>query len=372
MITRPRVSRALSAASALLCAIALLAVDAVATPAQAQEAAAAGSRGRQADPFELMKDDLREKRYAQVITRGNDLLGSSRAFSLAEQMLLWQVMAAAYYPADVSAQQPDSARLPLDALVRLAPDVMLQHALSWSGLDSLLERSRAAVFAVVARPQVEYSVSPGEPAAITVVATRPARFRLTSISSATGVAVVHDSSDASRSASLRLRAHDGLRPILTNGDHLLQVIAVDVSTGDSTVITRRARARSTGATAAAPVPPFIPPSTVRVSGTRRGAMLAGGLAFAGATIAIAQGARAQEPIRSGYTADGRAMIVGAAMLGAAVTGLFLDKGRQRPTDDAEIARARAAYDRRVAAAAADARDRAARFRVTLTVDQEDR
>lgn len=350
----------------------VLALGVAATGAHAQAAPAPGGRDVQAEPLDLMREDLRERRYAQVIARGNDLLGSSRAFSLAEQMLLWQVMAAAYYPSDVSAQQPDSARLPLDALVRLAPDVTLRRDVSWSGLDSLLERSRAGVFAVVARPQAEYSIALDEPAAITVVATRPARFRLTSISTATGVAVVHDSSQAARSASLRLRAHDGLRPLLTNGDHLLQVIAIDVSTGDSTIITRRARARSTGAVSAAPVPPFIPPSTVQVSGARRGAMLAGGLAFAGATVAIAQGARAGEPIRSGFAADSRAMIVGVAMLGAAVTGLFIDKGRERPADEAEIARARAAYDRRIAAAAADARERAGRFRVTLTIEQEDR
>jgi hypothetical protein len=324
------------------------------------------------DPLDLMREDLREKRYADVIRRGNDLLGSSRTFTVGEQVMLWQVMAAAYFPPDVMAQRPDSARLPLDALVRLAPDAELAEDLRWPGLDSLLQRSRDATFAVVARPQPEYVVSSAEPAYVTVVASRPARFRLTSISSATGVATVHDSGGATRSATLRLRAHDGTRPIFGSGDYLLQVTAIDEQTGDSVVVTRRALARANGNSIGPAIPPFTPPASVRVAAMRRSTLLLGGLAFGGATIAIANGARAQEPIRSGFDADNRAMIVGGAMVAAAVTVFVLDHGRSRPANDAEIARARVAYDRRVAALQAESAEQAGRYRVTLTVDSRDR
>lgn len=323
-------------------------------------------------PIAAMREDLRARRYADVIRRGNDLLGSSRTFTLDEQVALWQVMAAAYYPPDVMAQRPDSARLPLDALVRLAPDAQLAPDVRWAGLDSLLERARSGIFAVVARPQSDYSLTLQEPGYVTVVATRPARFRLTSVSAATGVATVHDSGVVGRSATLRLRAHDGLRPLLADGDLLLMVTAIDQRTGDSLVVTRRATARESANGTVPLIPAFTPPASVRVPAMKRSTVVLGGLAFAGATVAIAQGARAEEPIRSGFSADERAMFVGGAMLVAAVTSLFIDRGKERPPTAAEVRRARAEHDRRVASALAESRERTAAYRVTVTLDPVDR
>ncbi|MHB1296922.1 MAG: hypothetical protein ACYC0B_00215 [Gemmatimonadaceae bacterium] len=354
-------------AAAIACALALTSMFAAARAVSAQDAAPAP---RAAETIALMRADLVAKRYATVIERGNDLLSSPRPLSRDEQMALWQVLAAAYYPPEVAAQRPDSAMLPLDALVRLAPDVRLPRTFSWPGLDSLLERSRSRVFAVVTRPVSEYAVSMTEPAYLTVVATRPARFRLTTISLASGVATVQDSTDARRDAMLRIRAHDGVRTLISPGRYELRVWARDVTTGDTTVLVHQFTASGGAPPALVMVPPFVPPTTTRTSASRRGAMVLGGLAFAGATIAIANGARAEGALRREYSADSRAMIVGAAMVGAAVTGLFTDRGRTRPADEETIRRARAEHDARVNAAEAAARARAARYRVTLRMEPE--
>ena len=357
--------------AAFICALAFTSMLAAARAAQAQDAAAATPRA--AETIALMRADLVAKRYVAVIERGNALLSSPRPLSRDEQMELWQVLAAAYYPPEVAAQRPDSAMLPLDALVRLAPDVKLPQSFSWPGLDSLLERSRSRVFAVVTRPVSEYAVSTTEPAYLTVVATRPARFRLTTISLASGVATVQDSTDARRDVMLRIRAHDGVRTLISPGRHELRVWAEDVSTGDTTVLVHHFTASGGAPPAIAAVPAFVPPTTSTVSTARRGAIVLGGLAFAGATVAIANGARAEGALRREYRADTRALIVGAAMIGAAVTGIFLERGRSRPADEETVRRARAEYDARVTAAEAAARTRLARYRVTLRIDpMEDR
>lgn len=359
--------------NAAIAAIAAIAMGGAPLSARAQSTqTATPARAAALDPLDVMREDLRAARYDAVIRRGNDLLGSSRAFTLDEQMRLWQIMAAAYYPPDVMAQRPDSARLPLDALVRLAPDVVLAADLRWAGLDSLLERARAATFAMVARPQAEYTMTTGAPAYITVVATRPARFRLTSISTATGVAVLHDTSAAMTNGTLALRAHDGTRPLLTNGEYQLQITAIDDESGDSLTVSRRLGARASGNARAQAIPPFIPPASVREPPAGRAKLLLGGLAFAGATVALASGGRAEEPIRSGFAVDDRAVVVGGAMLAAAVAGWFIDRGKVRPPDQADIARARAAYDRRIAGIVTESKARADGYRVTVRLTPEER
>ena len=336
--------------------------------ARATEAQSPPNAAADADPLAPMREDLRAKRYADVLRRGNDLLGSSRRFTPAEQIQLWQLMAAAYYPPDPRAQQPDSARLPLAALARLSPDARLAPEFSWPGLDSLFDIERGADFRLTVHALEAREASLAEPAYVAASATRPARFRLVTRSSATGVEVVHDTAGPSRSATLRLRVHDGVHPTLANGEHDLRVIAIDASTGDTTVVKRRLRARANTSGRIDPLPPFIPPTTVRGGSLRRSTAIVGGALFAGATVAMASGARAPAPIGSAFSNDSRALVVGGAMLGAAVVSLFLDRGRERPVTERDIARAREEYDRRLAQQLDEARARAARYRVTLTME----
>src|SRR5690606_36187548 len=101
-----------------------------------------------------------------------------------------------------------------------------------------------------------------------------------------------------------------------------------------------------------------------------GRELALGIGFAGATFAIASEARPSGAIRSGFGTDQRALVVGAAMVGAAVASLFLDEEEARPADDATIERARREYQRRVAGGAAESRDRLSDYRVVLRIQPE--
>ena len=326
-----------------------------------------------AAPIERVREDVLQHRYADAIRRGNEVLGSARAMTLEQRVVLWQMMAAAYYPPNADAQRPDSALLQLDALVRVAPDATLPPDVSWAGLDTLLEKARAWVFAVVARPQVENVMrGTSEPAYITVVATRPTRFRLTTVSRATGVEVVHDTIGPQTQAQLRLRAHDGRGPLWETGEYELRVTAYDAASLDSAIITHDATASASALSAATKMSAFVPPAMTTVSMARRGTMIATGLAFAGVTFAIASQARASGPIRSTFRTDQRAMVVGSAMLGAAIAGLFLDRGKQRPSRAADIVRARAEYEARVAAAADAYRARIAKYRVVLQIEPESR
>ncbi|HET8771558.1 MAG TPA: hypothetical protein VFM71_11300 [Gemmatimonadaceae bacterium] len=318
-----------------------------------------------------IREDVLLQRYDQAIRRANDVLGSARAMTLRQRVELWQMMAAAYYPPDAAAQKQDSALLQIDALVRVAPDATLPAELSWPGLDTLVEKARAFVFSVTSRPPPELVLRGASQAGfITVVASRPTRFRLTTVSRATGVAVVQDSTGLVTEAQLRLRAHNGRSPLIESGDYRIVIVARDGRTADSTVIVHDAVAVASDLPGPIRVPRFVPPTTTTRSTARMGRALALGIGFAGATFAIAREARPPGTIRSGFGTDQRALVVGAVMVGAAVASLFLDDEAARPADAATIERARRDYDRRVSRAAADSRERLADYRVVLRIEPE--
>lgn len=328
------------------------ALDAQARPPERRPAPAQA----QADVIARMRADFAARRFAAVIARGNALLESSRVLTNDEKLRLWEVLAAAYYPREPSAQQADSARLPLAALVRLVPDIRISPGLSWPGLDELLERTRSEMFSVAARPQEEYTIGRHTPARVTVVASRPAHFLLTTVSLATGEIFVHDSARSMTTAMLALQSHDGDMPVFQPGAYELRLSVHDVTTGDSSVIVREATVTGPPLPEPGPVPggaPVVPAPgeaigaepaavpaavpgvprgaapAVRMTTVKRSTLVIGSLAFAGTAIAIATSARADEPLRSTFSADSRVYVVSAAMLGAAATALFVQRGRQR-------------------------------------------
>jgi hypothetical protein len=319
----------------------LLLVD-VASPLAAQRSSATDQIG---GVLRQMRTDLSARRYAAAITRANGLLESARAITSAQRIELWQLLAAAYYPDAPQAQQPDSARLPLAALIRLAPDIRIARNLSWQGLDELTERVRAESFVVATRPPAGYILSARETGHLDVVATRPTRFRLISVDEASGRTVVHDSSAFVTTAALSLRTHDARGPIFPNGLHELHVWAYDRSSGDSVRVAHRVRALrrdlpASGADSdestelalhAAPAAPrTAPPADSRIEAPHRSSMLLGGLALATATAVIAQSARPDGGLRSAFRVDARAFIVGAAMAGATVVNFINSRAPARP------------------------------------------
>lgn len=309
---------------------------AIASPLAAQRAP-----DQTADALVRMRADLSARRYAAVITQANGLLESARAITTPQRIQLWQLLAAAYFPNAPRAQQPDSARLPLEALIRLVPDFTIAREFSWSGLDELTERTRAASFAVASRPLSEYTLSARAPGQIVVVASRPTRFRLTSVTDASGRTVVHDSSGFVTAAELQLRTHDSRGPAFTDGSHRLLVWAYDSLSGDSVRIAHRVRAirddlpapiadASEPATLALPAELAARPTERRIASPTRSPMLWGGLALAAATAILAQEARPNDGIGSAFRVDARAFVVGATMAGAAVANFFTSRAPQRP------------------------------------------
>ena len=285
-------------------------------------------------------DWLTDPRFAAYTDRRNnwgvliqELERWSRTITTADRLALWQLLAAAYYPVTPGAQQPDSAQLPLAALIRIVPDIRLDRELSWSGLDSLTERTRAESFAVVTRPLGEYILSASSAGHITVVASRPARFFLSSLNEAGGRTIVHDSSDFVTVAALQMRTHDALGPVFTDGSHRLYVWAYDSVSGDSMRIEHSVRAtrddlpeptvepESTVIVAVTPQPiaPVVPRTPVA---THRTAMFVGGLVLAVATAVLAQEARPDDALRTAFPVDARAFVVGGAMAAATVANFF--------------------------------------------------
>lgn len=334
--------RSLHIASLLGCASLLLAGVASALVAQA-------TPDRTADVLGRMRADLSARRYTAVITQANGLLESARAISTPQRIELWQLLAAAYYPRAPQAQQPDSARLPLAALIRLAPDIKIAREFSWPGLDELTERTRAGSFAVLTRPLAEYTLGAGANGDVAAVAARRTRFLLISVDDATGRTVVHDTSAYVTAAALRLRTHDAHGPIFTNGLHHLYVWAYDLNSGDSVRIAHRVRALRSdlpppiAGAAVAPDPVALPavvaepPPARRSVATHRSSMLWGGLALAAATAVIAQEARPDDGLRSAFRVDARAFVVGATMAGAAVVNFFTGRTLPRSAAPAAVA-----------------------------------
>lgn len=328
--------RFVSLASALGCASVLLVSVATAPLAQVAPDQAAAV-------LERMRVDLAERRFAAVIARGNGLLESARAISTPLRIELWQLLAAAYYPEAADAQQPDSAALPLEALIRLAPDITIARDISWSGLDELTEQTRAQTFAAVTRPLAEYSLRTDAPGRLAVVASRPTRFRLTSVDEVSGRTVIHDSSTFVARAELQLRTHDAEGPTFTDGVHQLIVVAYDLRSGDSLRIVHRVRAQrddlpapvTDSSEAVADALPVVPvavatPKAPARAAPRRSAMLWGGLALAAATAIIAQDARPDDALGSTFLVDARAFVISVTMAGAAAANFFTPRAAPPP------------------------------------------
>lgn len=284
--------------------------------------------------LERMRADFAERRYAAVIAGGNALLESARVISTPLRIEIWQLLAAAYYPDAPDAQQPDSAALPLAALIRLAPDITIARDIAWPGLDALTERTRAQTFAVVTRPQTEYSLSADVPGHLTVLASRRTRIRLMSVNEGSDRVVIHDSATFVGVTELQLRTHDAQGPIFTDGEHRMVVWAHDLGSGDSLHIVHRVQALRSDLPppiaepdkAAADALPVVPvaaaPATSPRAAPRRSAMLWGGLVLAAATAVLAQDARPDDALRSAFLVDARAFVISVTMAGATVANFF--------------------------------------------------
>lgn len=315
--------------------------------------------------------DVADLRYADAIGRARELLRPGAALTPAQEIRLRTALAAAFYPDEEGEQRPDSALAQFDRVVRLAPDAELPITLAWPGLDSLLARSRARTFAVLLRAAADSFEVDGSGVPLGLVVSRPALLRLETRPVGGRALARHDATlDARATATLRLRAQDRQRLLLQHGDYDLVVTALDPARGDSVQYVRRLIV--TGA------PPALLPTPVldstRLRPERReprpGRTALTGLLFGTVTLAIASGARAEEPVRSAFGVDGRSALVAAAAVTAGVMAAWTDRDGVDDEAVAFNAALRDAHERAVAAALAENARRLANHRVRVLLAGE--
>lgn len=294
---------------------------------------AVGAQGSAESNVDVLLDrvaaDINDLEYAEAIRRGQSLAISATAMSTAHRVRWRLLMAAAFFPEDPNLQHGDSAMRHLEAAVRLQPDARYDPAMRWRGLDSLLDRSRARTLGVALRPTpLQHADGADAPARITVIATHPTRFRLNLVDRATDE-TVHADTATGDSAVFAIPAHDGRRVILAPGTYVLEMTAVDAGVAARTV---RHEVTVRGTLPKLEAEPELNESSLLpefVAVPRRRAILTG-LAFSGATLAIASMGRSDGALADRFDTDARAYAVSAAMLVGVTAVLWKQKGAPLP------------------------------------------
>ncbi len=303
------------------------------TPLAAQEGGSSATISPVNDLIERATSALNNLKYDEAISLAREGL-AQRRIRTPQALTLNQIMAAAFYPDPADGgkdQRPDSAISYLRRAIKLQADAPLADGYRWAGIDSLFASTKAQTFASSVRPAAENALTGTDGRAfVEVVSTRPAVMILRSRSERDGVVMTHDSSSATTRARLALRAHDGTIPLFVTGDYEIIVEVRDLQTGQTDTIGFPATAN--GAPPALDHIPALSPTALKPERAprARGKGIAAGLVIGTATVLLSMYARAEEPIRSTYSSDGRAKFVGFAVAAGAITGGFLDRGMALP------------------------------------------
>ncbi len=356
-----------AASRAVAVAIAIAAVSALAAPLRAQNADPVDDR------ITRVIADVNDLRYADAITRGREVLALHRTMRPAQEALLRSALAAAFFPEETAAQQPDSAIAQFVAGIRVQPDLTLPIELRWSGLDSLLFIARARTFAVVVSAEDQSLIGPEGRGNLSVHSSRPARFTLRTSLLGNPVQTAQDASTgADTRATLRFRAHDGRNVLLATGEYIATIVATDPNTGDSTVVTRRLQVE--GAALMLVAPPAFDSTKLRAEIVRppmiRTALTA--LAVGTATFIIGSLGGGDDDFGDDFEPDGRSIFVGLAIFGAGASTYWLDKGKPDPEAVAANAALRDAHRKAVDDAAAESVRRIQAYRVNVKLLPETR
>ncbi len=342
-------------------------------------AAAAGGAAAQEPRVSPIADVLRQARraldnleYGAADSLARSVLVSRAQVSRAERIEALLVLVAALYPEERSAQRRDSALAYLRDYVRTAPDGTIPAAISWWGLDSLLEQARRTTFAAFARPRRDNTVTgAGGGIPIAVVATRPARFQLSlGRRDQAAPAAPVDSAGPARDAVLELRLFAGDRQLVSSGEWLVTVTAADSASAD-TVVQRFPVTVSAPALDLVPVPLAVDSTQLRSEWAppSRGLAVAIGAGLGAATVLMTQAMRAPEPVSSAFKADSRALAVAGGFVLGGVVGALLDKGHALPGNVAYNSQVRADFAQRVLDARQENERRRAGYRATVTIGE---
>jgi len=339
----------------------------------------AGAAAAQEQRVSPVADVLRQARraldnleYGAADSLARSVLVSRAQVSRAERIEALLVLVAALYPEERTAQRRDSALAYLREYVRTAPDGTIPAAISWYGLDSLLELARRTTFAAFARPRRDNTVSgAGASIPIPVVATRPARLRLSlGRRGQTTRPVVVDSAGPARDAVLALRLFAGDSQLVSSGEWVVTVTAVDSASPD-TVVQRFPVTVSAPSLDLVSVPLALDSTQLRSEWAppSRGVAVAIGAGLGAATVLMVQAMRAPEPVSSAVKADSRALAVAGGFVLGGVVGALLDKGHALPANVAYNSQVRADFAQRVLDAQQENERRRAAHRATVTIGE---
>lgn len=339
----------------------------------AQEGGSSATISPVNDLIERATSALNNLKYDEAISLAREAL-AQRRIRTPQALILNQLIAAAFFPDPADGgrdQRPDSAVTYLRRAIKLQADAPLSDVYRWAGMDSLFAQTKAQTFASSVRPSAENALTGMDGRAfVEVVSTRPAVMYLRSRSERDGAMVTHDSSSATTRARLALRAHDGVNPLFVTGDYEIRVEVRDLQTGQADTIGFPATAN--GAPPAIDHIPELSPLALKPERAprARGKGIAAGLVMGTATVLLSLYARAEEPIRSTYSSDGRARFVAFAISAGAITGGFLDRGMPLPDNVAANVITRAEHAKAVAVVQDGNRKRVADYRVLLRINVE--
>jgi hypothetical protein len=303
----------------------------------AQQPASVGDSPAQ-DLITRAKEALNNLNYDVANTLGKSVLTQPRLRS-EQRVAALQVVAAAYFPNPADGEgviQSDSALHYLQLAARLRPDVPLATDIRWPGLDSLFRVARERTFASIAIPPDESSLVGTEGRSyLEVISTRPAFVRVLTAPRDSSQFALHDSSGPTERARLGLRAHNGRDALLAVGEHIMLIEVADARSASRDTLRFRMEVQGDVTPMLARIPVFDSSTLLPDRQPRKlGKGIVGAIVFGGATLAMAQFARAREPIPSAFPTDGRSRMIAFLLAAGGVAGGLADKGVPLPGNSA--------------------------------------
>ena len=289
------------------------------------------------------RNALNDLEYQRADSIARSVLDLGGQLSYDQQLQAHQLLAAAAFPEEQAAQQPERAIEHIRTLLRLDPAAEISSEIAWPGLDSLLEATRRSTFAVRVVPVADtVAVGRGATSLFRVSATRPARFTLAADNERGSVVEIAAVGPVAQ-GTLDLAALQGDEATLRSGSYTFWIVAQDPISREEVelVFDVRVSAPDLGL-ATVPVSLdsnlFLPEQTVPRRG--RNALIGAGL---GATTALAATAFSRSDQLSEVSSGGRAYVVAGAMTVGALLGAFLEKPKPIPVNIAYNEQVRADY-----------------------------
>jgi hypothetical protein len=315
---------------------------------------------------------LNDLNYERALFLARQLL-TVPTLTSAQRTAALQLVAAAFYPEEEDKRHADSAMVALRQLVRGDADVSMPRDITWRGLDSLLAIARTTTFVTTVTPEREYALTgPAARAVIRVSANRPASYRMTLLQ-ATGAEVMRDSAGPATSAQLGIAGMRAGKPALESGAYTLVVSATDSASGE-TLESRYAVRVEAPALVLEPGPGAFDQSTLRPERfpPARSRAYTAAVLLAGATIGMAVAGRAEEPVRSAFSLDAKAIAAAVGLAGGAFWAARMDKGGPLPENVTYNQTLRRDHEARVASANEENQRRINAYRLTIGITPEER